>query len=71
MQSSARFLHASEPDFHEAQVEACFSLQDVQTGIKAAQSLYGIPIQEESDTKTSQRDLLRKYAELRTLYQFL
>ena len=53
------------------QVEDGFSLQDIQTGIKAAQDLYGIPITEDSDRHTSQRDLLRKYAELSTLSQFL
>ena len=33
--------------------------------------MYGIPIKEDSDTKTSQRDLLRKYADLTILSQFL
>ena len=39
-----------------------------------AQDLYGIPIvedDEENDRGTSQRELLRKYAELSTLSQFL
>ena len=57
--------------YNELQVEEGFTLQDIQQGIKAAQDLYGIHIEEENDEKTSQRELLRKYAELSTFSQFL
>lgn len=40
--------------------------------MKAAQDLYGIPIEEENDFRNaSQRELLKRFAELSTLSQFL
>ena len=67
----AHFQPEDGHDFQEITVEDSFSLQDIQSGIRNAQDLYGIHIQEEDDNKTSQRDLLRKYSELSILSQFL
>lgn len=47
--------HQQQQQEVEVQVEKGFSLQDIKQGIKAAEDLYGIPIQEESEANMSQR----------------
>ena len=64
-------VQSGDADNVEIQVEAGFNLNDILNGIKNAKDLYGVHIEEENNGNKSQRDLLKKYAELSILQQFL